>query len=340
MGVKDPSAMDIIPSTVPGGRRKTPMRAKTVSRIFFPAVFLLALTTAPSCRLYRLERRLNPADADFLSKVQYIMTREEHKIFLELPDSERAAFISDFWKRRNPDPDSETNAFKTEYEERVRNADNLFRGEGRSGYLTDRGRIFILFGPPSERLTYPMDASGFCREVWYYGAFPVVFVDEHCQGQFVLTAINLEHLQALNIAQGRFQKTFEQDTKFFDYKVDVERTRTGDSYFEGRIVIDIPYAAIWFNFQDERLTTSLEVRIEARDASGGRVWEHQSSSALAFSEDELKAKRGKSFRIEIPLVLDKDAGRLRGQRLTLHVSVRNSSGDEELKKVVELRLEP
>jgi GWxTD domain-containing protein len=303
-------------------------------------VFLLALAVAPACRLYRLERQLSPTYAEFLVKVQYIMTREERKIFLELPDSERGRFIDDFWIRRNPDPDSETNAFQTEYEERVRNADNLFRGEGRAGYLTDRGRILILFGPPSERLTYPMDAAGFCREVWYYGGFPVVFIDEHCQGQFVLTAINLEHLQALNIAQGRFQKTFEQDKKFFDYNLDIRRDRTGESVFEGRIVIDVPYAGIWFNFKAEQLTTVLDVRLEARDASGGRVWEHKTTYALALGEDELKTKKDKSYRMEIPLVLDKEAGRLRGQRLTLHVSVRNNACDDELKKVLEFRLEP
>jgi GWxTD domain-containing protein len=268
------------------------------------------------------------------------MTREERKIFLELPDSEKGQFIDDFWKRRNPDPDSESNAFKTEYDDRVRNAENLFRGEGRPGYLTDRGRIFILFGPPSERLTYPMEGSGYCREVWYYGGFPVIFIDEHCQGQFILTAINLEHLQTLNVAQNHFQKTFEQEKKFFDYSVEIVKGRMKDPGFEGRIVIEVPYAGIWFDFKDARLKTVLDVRVEARDGSGRRVWEHQGPYALDLGEDELKAMSGKSYRVEIPLVLDKDAGWLRGQRLSLHVSVRNSAGDEELKKILELRLEP
>jgi len=275
-----------------------------------------------------------------MDKVQYIMTGEERKIFLELPDSERGRFIDDFWQRRNPDPDSEENAFKTEYEDRVQNADNLFRGEGRPGYLTDRGRIFILFGPPSERLTYPMDAAGFCREVWYYGAFPVIFVDEHCQGQFLLTAINLEHLQALNIAQGNFRKTFEQDKKFFDYSVDIRKDRPEASASERRVVIDVPYAGIWFNFKNQQLTTVLEVRLEALDASGGRVWERHGTYALALGEDELKANKDKSYRMEFPLVLDKDAGPLRGLRLTLHVSVRNTADDDKLEKVLEFRLEP
>jgi GWxTD domain-containing protein len=333
MGGRRLMIVTTVPPEIPDGRGK--IRARTVVW-----TLLLLLAAASACRLYRLERRLSPTYADFLSKVQYIMTPEERKIFLELPDSEKDQFINDFWERRNPDPDSETNAFKAEYDSRVRSAENLFRGEGRLGYLTDRGRIFILFGPPSERLTYPMDGSGYCREVWYYGAFPVIFIDEHCQGQFILTAINLEHLQALNVAQGRFQKTFEQDKKFFDYSVRFVTDRTKDPASEGRIVIDVPYAGLWLDFKEARLKTVLDVRVEVRDGSGHPVWARQGPYALDLSEDELKAKSGKSYRVEIPLILDKDSGRIRGQRLTLQVSVRSRAGDEELKKVLDLRLEP
>ncbi len=135
------------------------------------AVGMLAFAFAASCRLYNLERKLNPEAAAFFGKVQYIISKEERKIFLELPESERAAFQEEFWKRRDPDPDTPENEYRTEYFQRVERASAMFHGEGRAGWLTDRGRIFILFGAPSERMTYPMDAGGFCREIWYYGAF-------------------------------------------------------------------------------------------------------------------------------------------------------------------------
>jgi GWxTD domain-containing protein len=303
-------------------------------------LLLMALAAAPGCRLYQLERRLNPSYADFYAKVQYIMTPEERKIFLELPDSEKDGFIADFWERRNPNPDSGRNAFQVEYEERVARTETLFHGEGRPGYLTDRGRIYILFGPPSERLTYPMDASGFCREVWYYGAFPVIFLDEHCQGQFILTAVNLEHLEALNIAQGHFEKTFEQDKKFFDYSVSLVKTRSEPARVEGRIVIDIPYAGIWFTSEDGRLTTEIDARAEVRDKDRTLVWEGRGSSALDLSEDELKERRGRDLRLEIPFLLDKGVSALRARKLTLLVSVVNRAGDEGLKKALDFRLEP
>ena len=304
------------------------------------ATLAVLLATGVSCRLYRLEHRLTPKYAAFYSEVQYIMTGEERKIFLELPDSAKDAFIDEFWKRRNPVPDAPENAFKTEYEARVHRANMLFHGEGRPGYLTDRGRIYILFGPPMDRLTYPMDATGDCREIWYYGGFPVIFIDEHCEGRFLLTAVNLEHLQALNIAQGHFQKTFEQTGRFFDYSVDLIKGRSEPDLFEARVAINVPYAGIWFNFADGRLTTALEVRLVVRDEAGATLLDVRKSWDIQLTEDELRARKGRSYRMDIPIVFDKDVARLRAGKLTLEVAVKNAAEGEELKKTVELRLEP
>jgi GWxTD domain-containing protein len=312
--------------------------ATRVLRPLGPVLLILGMAALSSCRLANIERRLSPPYADFLSKVRYIVTGEERKIFLELPDSGKDAFIEEFWKRRDPDTDTEQNEYKIEYEDRLQKAGNLFRGEGRPGWQTDRGRIFILFGPPQERLTYPMDAGGFCREVWYYGSFPVIFVDEHCTGLFALTAINLEHLQELNIAQGYFQKTFTQEKKFFDYDVAIQKIGAGEDAYEGRIWVDIPYASIWFTFKEERLETSFDVRLEMSDESGRTVWEGHQSFPLKLGEQELKENRTKRFRMEFPFRLDKDIDRLKSQKLRLEVSVKNATEGEELRKVLEFRL--
>ncbi len=301
------------------------------------AVFLASLA-ASACRLANLERRLPASYADFMSKTRYIMTREERKIFLELPDSGRGAFIEEFWKRRDPDPTTETNEFKQEYDARVAAATNMFRGEGKEGWLTDRGRIYILFGPPMDRLTYPMDAEGFCREIWYYGAFPVIFIDEHCEGQFLLTAVNLEHLQALNIAQGKFQHTFDEDKKFFDYRIDVPKGQRTAAGFEGRVVIDIPYAGVWFTMRDERLETAFELSLEIANASGSRLWDFRDTRLLSMSEDELKAKRGQSYRVEVPLIMALPAAGTPDARFVLHSSIKTGSDGEALAKTLEFRL--
>jgi GWxTD domain-containing protein len=301
-------------------------------------LLVFGLTAFTSCRTYNIERKLAPAHSDFLSKVGYIITRQERKIFLELPDAEKDGFIEDFWKRRDPDTDTEPNEYKLEYEARVERTKALFQGEGRPGWLTDRGRIYILFGPPSERLTYPMDVSGFCREVWYYGSFPIVFVDEHCAGNFVMTAINLEHLQEINIAQGHFQKTFSQEKRFFDYDLSVQKINVGGDGYEGKIFVDVPYNTIWFTFKDKRLETGFDVRIEMTDESGTAVWKAESSFPLILEERELTENRKRRFRMEFPFLIKEGLDRLKTQKLRLDVSVKSTTEGEELKKAVEFRL--
>jgi GWxTD domain-containing protein len=283
-------------------------------------------------------KKMSPAHADFLDKVSYIISKQERKIFREMPESDRDAFVEEFWKRRDPDPDTPFNEFRAEYEDRVAKAAMLFHGEGRPGWRTDRGRIYILFGPPSERLTYPMDGSGYCREVWYYGAFPVVFVDEHCSGYYVLQAINLEHLQELNIAQGHFQKTFSPEKRLFDYAVSMQKLSVENGTYEGRVFVDVPYDSIWFTFKGGRLETGFDVRLEISDPSGTTVWQAQGSFPLAIEEKDLTEHRSRRFRMEFPVVIDKDLDRLKDQKLRLDVAVKCTTEGEELKKSVGFQL--
>ena len=303
-----------------------------------PALLLAGLAAGAACKTMNMEKKLPPARADFLSKVGYIITKAERKIFLELPDSERDGFVEEFWKRRDPDPETPVNEYRLEYEARVKRAGELFRGEGRPGWLTDRGRIYILFGPPSERLTYPMVASGYCQEIWYYGNFPVVFIDEQCQGNYVMRAINLAHLQELNIAQGHFQKTFEVDKRFFDYDVSLAKTSATAEIFEGLVFVDIPYNTIWFTFKQGRLETTFDVQIELSDESGTIVWQAADSFPLLLEEKQLTENRKGRFRMEFPLRIDKNLDKLRAQKLRMDVAVKSSTEGEALRKVIEFRL--
>ncbi len=317
---------------------KKPAFGPLVLAALIPLLLVVGLAALSACRTSGATPKLQPAHADFLAKVEYIITKEERKIFLELPDSGRDDFIAEFWKRRDPDPDTARNEFRAEYEDRVAKAGAMFHGEGRPGWQTDRGRIFILFGPPSERLTYPMDPTGFCREVWYYGAFPVVFIDDHCSGYFVMRAINLEHLQELNIAQGYFQKTFSKEKKLFDYQVSMQKTRAEEGLYEGRVFVDIPYDTIWFTFKGGRLETSFEVRVEVSDESGTTLWENHDTFPLSLEEKALTEDRKARFRMEFPFLIDKDLDRLKTQKLRMDVSVRSTTEGDELKKAVTFRL--
>jgi GWxTD domain-containing protein len=63
--------------------------------------------------------------------------------------ADRQRFIEDFWKRRDPNPATPKNEFRDEFQRRVAFADQAFASEEEHGSLTDRGKVFILLGPPA-----------------------------------------------------------------------------------------------------------------------------------------------------------------------------------------------
>jgi GWxTD domain-containing protein len=332
------------------------MNTRNSERRFRLAALALGLAIvsilATGCHLYNLERNLKPADADFLSKVRYIITGEERKTFLELPDADKPKFIEDFWKRRNPDPDSQVNEFKVEYFNRVQKATELFHGEGMPGWLTDRGRIYILFGPPLDRITNPASLSGRerCTEVWYYGQFPVVFVDENCTGNYVLVTYDLTSLREQNIAymsnlaqaQSEAEKTIQPSTPsgkpFFDFSWDVEKTTVTADRLEGRILVDMPLARIWFKAVGNALETVVDIEVELRDSKGKVYWEHKESLPLSTTEEELKRNMKGEVRKEIPFVIDKDLDLLRAGKNQFVIRLKNNTGNETVRKTSEFSL--
>jgi GWxTD domain-containing protein len=87
--------------------------------------------------------------------VPYIITPEEKAAFKQLSnDEERDHFIEAFWQRRDPTPDTIENEFKEEHYRRIAYANEHF-GAGIPGWKTDRGRIYIIHGPPDEIESHP-----------------------------------------------------------------------------------------------------------------------------------------------------------------------------------------
>ena len=87
--------------------------------------------------------------------VAYIITDEERAAFKRLQtDEEREQFIEQFWLRRDPTPDTVENEFKEEHYRRIAYANEHY-ASGIPGWKTDRGRIYITFGPPDEIDSHP-----------------------------------------------------------------------------------------------------------------------------------------------------------------------------------------
>jgi GWxTD domain-containing protein len=163
---------------------------------------------------------LKKAYKDWLEKdVTYVITDEERKAFKKLAtDDERERFIEEFWRRRDPDPDTDENEFKEEYYERIAYANEHF-SSGIPGWKSDRGRIWIMYGKPDERETHPMggsydrpsyegggNTSTYPFETWFYrylagvgSGVEIEFVDPTGSGEYRIARNPNEKDALLNI---------------------------------------------------------------------------------------------------------------------------------------------
>jgi GWxTD domain-containing protein len=88
--------------------------------------------------------------------VAYIITDAERTAFKNLPtNDEREKFIEQFWTRRDPTPGTVENEFKEEYYRRIAYTNQHFAATALPGWKTDRGRIYITYGPPDEKESHP-----------------------------------------------------------------------------------------------------------------------------------------------------------------------------------------
>jgi GWxTD domain-containing protein len=139
--------------------------------------------------------------------VRWIITDEELSAFKKLTtNAERDIFIEGFWQRRDPTPDTAENEYKEEHYRRIAYANEHYAA-GMPGWRTDRGRIYIMFGPPTSIDAHPMggpyqrsaeegggQTSTFPFEVWRYRylegigqEIEIEFVDDCGCGAYEMT---------------------------------------------------------------------------------------------------------------------------------------------------------
>lgn len=106
--------------------------------------------------------------------VVYIISPEERAVFRSLTtDDERERFIEQFWARRDPDPRTGINEFREEHYRRIAYANERFTS-GEPGWKTDRGRIYIIHGPPTSIEPHP-SGGPYDRPLWEGGGTTVTF---------------------------------------------------------------------------------------------------------------------------------------------------------------------
>jgi len=152
-------------------------------RVAWIAVMLLAAGVVGEPSLARarkaesVEELMNPLlSPDYalwlVGPIARIATREEIESYLRATSDEEAReVIDEFWRRRDTAPAYAGNPLRERFEERVAEADRLYSEAGLPGRRTDRGTIFVLYGPPAEeRFDIPEHPDDPPLLVWAYPA--------------------------------------------------------------------------------------------------------------------------------------------------------------------------
>lgn len=337
-------------------------------KILFLSIFL---TFILSCRTITLEKRLDPSAQEFLDITQYIISDSEKKIFLELPPWEREKFIEDFWQRRDPFPETSINEFKELYMKRIETANRLF-SKGRKGYLTDRGRIYVLFGPPDEvikseggqyidpfadarTVQLPTREGSKPMETWIYRNILTAmqeriyvrldFVDVDGTGDYKLVTDLREAVPGTisTILTPNLTLLHELNKEEFFKKRLKEEKALFDFNWQfnkvksknGNLLIrlEFPLKSIYLEEEGGLLKTQLKIVIKILDLEERVIWEFGKDYPVSISKLDISQGKVQSWIIEIPVTKLLPKG-----SYNVYIIAVNSLGKEEVKKLLPLKI--
>ncbi|MDP8207403.1 MAG: GWxTD domain-containing protein [Candidatus Electryonea clarkiae] len=123
--------------------------------------------------------------AEAVRQLRYITPRREIKVILESNPMKMEQMFKDFWKKRDPTSETQVNELMEEYYGRIVTTNMLF-GTFREGWETDRGEVYVRFGPPSEIERHPFEVNSKPYEIWYYYEIKqqFIFVDDMGYGEY------------------------------------------------------------------------------------------------------------------------------------------------------------
>ena len=273
-------------------------------------------------------------------KIKFIMTREEKKEYKLLQDeAEQEEFLKKFWKKRDPNSATEENEFKVEFERRIEYVNTWFwftKTSKAKGWLTDRGRLYLILGHP-DRIIWKnnlytneiwegertRDSKKWNFELWYYIGHRLLLVFRKkgyndyalmSTSPQLMTAIDRAILSYVESEGGTEQKIVQK----FTVKIK-----------ERKIFAELPIENIVFEELENKMISKFNVKVYI-----------YLKNELIHSINEVKIMKGDkeellnkdNILVEIPLKIE-----LRG-KYTFKISIRDQFSRAIFKKIIKSKL--
>jgi len=131
-----------------------------------------------------------------VEQLRYIASTEEYKTMKKAPEEKKWELFQEFWRVRDPTPTTQNNEIMEEYYRRAAYVNKVF-GKFTRGWITDRGRVYMILGPPDEVDRHPFEPDEDPYEVWYYNRVnrQFLFVDEQGFGEYHLITPHYDIMQ-------------------------------------------------------------------------------------------------------------------------------------------------
>jgi GWxTD domain-containing protein len=280
--------------------------------LFMTLLLTVFLLLSAGCFLIKAVKP-DPFYGTFFEKIRLIMTDEEIEIYKQLPDEQsKEEFIEEFWRIRDPNPGTEENEYKIAFEERIEYANKWFGlrdpFKGREaydghdryrGWDTDRGRIYIILGPPyglyfdGERILgdrYLARPEAYRIEQWYYYQYNLFVIFTGLSGGKWTVNWNSGLSSCIESAKLNMVDP--------GYRDDIDRRLKFDAAFkENHIHISIPTKRISFKESGDKLYSEFRIIMNVY-LDHKKIDSIEETKSLAKTEEEFL--RTKEVIFEIP----------------------------------------
>jgi GWxTD domain-containing protein len=278
---------------------------KQINLVWFTAFLLLTLLFFSYCGNTKssIIEQLPPDDQDFIRYVRYIITKSERNTFLSLASAtDRAQFRHQFWKKRDPDPTTQLNEFKRRYFNRIEEANTFFSRGSVQGWTTDRGRVYVLLGPPETKRIYPTGyrIGSYPSEVWIYGFYPVIFIDRTQSGNYELNSLGAWHLgELVKLVKRDIPKVAKVQNPFgFSLKLFKDKQHNRHN-----LRIAIPYRNIVFQEDEQGFKADLIINVSIIEIKKQAPQSMKKEHTIRVNPKDLE-QLGKEYLFNIPLKLE------------------------------------